>query len=666
MAKQYVSFFERHVEKFVAGACGTVLLGVTGLYLVTTPNTATLGGDVHGPGDMYARIQEQALNASERMKRAELKEKQTLPPVSEGLRPIQLAKLDPHIKTPFAHLGPAVPVVPGDVNTTREKIKLAAILPPSKPYVTAGRDYLYLPPPVIDTVGQKGPSASMDRDAPEIKSDHSWVTLAGVVNRKAQNAAFEANKYSFDRGILLVAGIEVRRQELLAGGEWSQPAIVEPYSEHVLKDARTVTLVKELDGSLIVTEDGKSLIEGYYNYLNQLETQVDILRPPFQGLLDPDRVVSWSVPRVLKTSWGDVDLTNFERWGVVFDETETTVPGRPPASPAPAGPGDDRALARQVRDDLAKAEQAIKDKQFEKLGLLLQPWMESTSIPVALQNQVKDLYKKNEVAIRQAIGAAARTQQQDELKLQVQLGPDLDPFWATDVSVVPGKTYRYSTRVLALNRYAGMASYLVDPQNAGQVILEGAWSEWSDPVHVRPSVYLLLTTALSDRENIRLSFSRWAGGVWEKTSQLLRVGQPLLLDRPDGRPSSLLLASAEDGRLYLDRKLNRQTGAVSLDASQVAAMVLIRGDGEAEEHFQPRDAEIDAQIRKEISDFQKRQQSRTDGGAGPTPRAGTPAASTRDPAARTPARSAPRRPAAPARGSSGGGGKSSGGRSSGS
>ena len=77
MAKQNVSFIERHLEKIVAGVAGAILLFALATNVVMSPHTAEVGDEVLGPASFYGEVAREAENARERLRGAK-------PPAGSG------------------------------------------------------------------------------------------------------------------------------------------------------------------------------------------------------------------------------------------------------------------------------------------------------------------------------------------------------------------------------------------------------------------------------------------------------------------------------------------------------------------------------------------------------------------------------------------------------
>ena len=135
MAKQNVTFIERHVEKIVVGVAGAALLAIAVLYLIGTPHQVEMDGTKLGPEEFYTKLRSQAERARNLMKNAE--PGQDAPedggaivvPDSDAQRsPYDYQNIPKELTETFAQLGPNVPEA--GRGRARGQIRLAEILPP--------------------------------------------------------------------------------------------------------------------------------------------------------------------------------------------------------------------------------------------------------------------------------------------------------------------------------------------------------------------------------------------------------------------------------------------------------------------------------------------------------------------------------------------------------
>jgi hypothetical protein len=607
MAKQHVSTIERHVEKIVLGLGGAVLAGVAFLYMVQSPNTVELGaGEPAGPGKLYLQIGEQAQAAANKAQRGGDPGIAPVPRFGGDLNPLQVAKLEPSFEVPISPIGVDVPPPPGTTRGPSQKIELAEVIAPSPPVLNTGRATAALPKVEYISVSRSGETTVDDSDKVLVPRDTFWVTLAGLVNREKQNEMFRAARYEPEQDVLVAAAIEVERQELLGDGRWSEPTLVLPYAQQVLRrDVQKVRVFSRKDGSYEVLEDALEVITGYRDLLSDFEAQADVLRPQFQTLLDQEQSWRWTVPKQLTAFGTKVDLTD-ERWGLYFLPDEEK--GRRPSD---RGGTDDRIAQRKALDDFEKAKLLLEQREYLEAGKILKEVMSSNVLRQNTMDEVEDVWDEYEEQILDAMNADADRQERAEKRLEQQFGPDYDPYWATDVSIEPGRTYRYRVRVLSLNRYAGMPNHLADPMMAGQVLLPGEWSEWSEPVAVLDSTYLLATQD-ADPNELQISLYEYKRNEWDTGRDKLSLGQELQVASAANTGKGVLVDFTATRSFPMQ---SRDRDGVYLAVIQpTTSVTVVDESGEVREQFQPLDSQVQDQLREVIREQKKKEKLASESG----------------------------------------------------
>ena len=388
-----------------------------------------------------------------------------------------------------------------------------------------------------------------------------------------------------------MAAVDFERQELLPNGTWSEPAVFENggYAAEILQDDRTTPVLKQPDGTFAVTPQGRELIQGYVNKLSTLEAQEAVLRPAFQALIG-EEMDEWKIPKQLKAGNATVDMTDLDTWNVYFASEDDDATG---------GPGgreqNESARRRKAMDDLKAAKDAIQANKWIEAQELLDAVLKNSDAPPPTTLDAEKLLKDNEARFQQAVIDAEKLAESKALKSDIQLGPDLDPYWVTDLNVSPGKTYRYRVRVAMVNRFAGQPSNLSSPQDAGKVLLEGQWSAWTDPITV-PKVQHILLTRLRDGK-AEFNVAKWERGEWDKGGRLpLEVGDTV--EPGDTSASTMVLAHIAEKRPFLSSQRSPD-GSEKVVEQEVEAALLVRLDGEIEEHLEPQDKEILSVISRE-------------------------------------------------------------------
>jgi len=565
MAKQNVTFVERHMEKIVVGVTGAALLAVVVLYVVGTPHSVEVQGEAVGPQQLYAKIRTAAEAARERMKRAQPEPPQpgggtalTLPPTDQT-SPYLAEKIPTEFPVPFAPISPSVP----DIQVTeRGKIRLAEILPPTDVRVSTGMAYAKLPSPVTAT------SANVSRrdEAGAITADVQWVVVAAAISRKAQREKFNEAQYAVDRQAMMVARVEAERQERLPDGRWSDPVIVTGYSDIVVPVLRSIQLVPTDSGELVVADQS---IPEYRRLLDSSQSQAAILRPPFQKYLDVP--ILWQVPPEVSAGTDTVvKLADFE----AIVEEPADQKGRGPGA---AGVPGAAAPAANPQQRLREVEDLIKNEKYLEAEEILRTLEAAADVPQLLKNRVQATLRQIQPDVDRARLEATR---QERIAAAIKdFGPDAEPAWLTDVSVQSGRSYRYRIRLLAFNPYVGFVQQLQNPEDAGKVVVEGQWSEWSEPIHVRPTMCVFYNSYREDSGTAKLEVKNWSTGVWQTGIAEMRVGDKLAFaqGRQEFNYDYALVAGVVPKMTYPDRAELR--GQVSYRDKPASAVALITADG---------------------------------------------------------------------------------------
>lgn len=622
MAKQNVTFIERHLEKLVLGVAVGVLLAVVFLYFVQTPHAVDVSGQKQGPENFYASFRSEADLALQRIRSAGNKEAEAgegqikLPDMMAQLRPYEWAKLPREFSVPFVPPAPPIPEVTGTLSP--DKVKLARILPLAQPVLTTGRAFVGLPQTEEIEPGSSSASPTALTPIPE---DHHWVAVFSSIPRKEQREVFEKARYLSNLLTVIVADLQAERQTMLPNGEWSEPELVEGYTQRKVIIRETVPLYEQDDGSLAIVDSDKSYIEALDHELRNEQMQEQIQRPSFQDLLDK-YAYHWEAPRQLPNL--QVSLEDYgimypvdekqkklaPRAGDRLDAQPTRRAGRTargaegragnaprnstglrgtqkePEAPGIGKTGGRAEVVRLLRD----AKKAIADEEFLTAEELLNQIAGQPDANTGQKQEAQTLL----TSIRQQVAQARRNEEIKQLQQQQGgpdeiLGEDLDPCWITDTLVAPGKTYRYRVRMRVLNQYAGYANRLEDPNDAGKVIIAGEWSPWSDPIETRP-VQHLFVTKMGENKAVVLELREWDKGEWKAPLLNQRgVGQPLAFG--NGEQATVypaVLASVQEQRNYLERTVNRD-GMVSYREKPTITALLIKPNGEIEERIAEQD-----------------------------------------------------------------------------
>lgn len=566
MAKQNVGFGERHLEKFVVGVAGAVLAAMAFLFVLQDPYSVEVSGETLGPTSFYPRLDEQATQKLASLKNASGEGDSTDPPWKP---PQQKSGSSTELPVVFASVHPPVPQIDTGLGQ-RGQLELVRILPPGKPAATMGRAYAVLPEPqvkVLDT-RQPQPTPPPDSTLEQPKSVH-WAAVFASVPRSAQQQAFLAADYTYDRSLLVVTSVEAERQRMLPGGEWAPPeAVRRTFSTVVLAGKRTVELTR-LNGTPEIDPAEHQFISMFRQ--EAMTNQREILRPPLQAALPPEFQLEWTVPAAMP------DGTKFD-WGQDYGvgipiEGETT----PREGAAP--PRFDYRKAKAEIDDLIAKSEFIKADQKVQDAL-----REGPNLPVNQKKELDELALQLQPKVQQQALQIEQERTRRQAIEQATLGASTDLLWLNDLSVVPGETYRYRVRLLVFNPHAGLIRKLKNPEDAAKIVLAGDWSGWSDPVLLKPDRYLFCLGA--DGGQVKTELQQWAQGAWDKTNQTISLGQVLKFDdKLKEFTYGAVAAIIEPTASFEERSFDARRGIRYRDPRDTSSVILVRDDGQVEEHL---------------------------------------------------------------------------------
>ncbi|HOW73451.1 MAG TPA: hypothetical protein PKY77_22860 [Phycisphaerae bacterium] len=654
MAKQNVTFIERHVEKIVLGLTGAVVLATAAMYVVGTPHSTSVSGEDCTPKTLIGKIAEQTEQTRQKVKNARLTdagEQTTVTALKGDLSTYDANGISKEIVVPIVPPGIAIPRTDREIDHAG-KIHLATVMPPRSLVGFSGRASARLAAPEAVDVSRMTGALQLAPTGGSgtiigITRDIFWATLFASVHFAEQRELFRQAKYEAARQDLIIARVEAERAMLLPTGEWGEPEVVKGYSPFVLTAPETVPL-HDADGTLAIQQTDGDTIVAYRMALEQVQSQEQILRPAFFENFADERY-GWRLPKSLPGL--ELDLVQFVgdsagmagarrplggfggpegmggfgpgpigRRGVP-EGAGRRGPGPgldlpPPGGRGPAGgarrpEGGPESRGPSVRAELAKAIKEAKEDidkkkyleadeklqgltQYASSGELNRTQLEEISkLLKEIQPEVEKLLIEKQNQERLAAGSTNRVR-------------DIELLWFNDVSVTPGQTYRYRLRLVVFNQYIGQAAKLIDAQDAGKVVVRGQWSSWSEPIQIKPALYLFLTSVTDDGRKAKVALREWFRGDLKGGTADKEIGELVAL-RADRRDLSYdaILAGMEPKRSAWLRNESTE-GKLTFTERQGGAAVLITTSGEVEERFAPVDARKSGQLDKEYKEEKAR------------------------------------------------------------
>jgi len=599
MAKQNVSTIERHVEKPVLGLAALVLLAMAYLYGLRTPYTVDLDGEAVGAAEFYRRVAQAADNVVQRMKQAS----------AENLEPPRLpvtartARVPTDMPVTFAALQPGVP----EIERVRLAGKLRLVMPPAPtpPLVTTGRAYTRLPPEPDTGASLENIGSGATVPDTVLNRDHSWVTVFSSFDRAKVRDEYVQAAYGPEAQAVLVAEVQLQRQRLLPSGAWQEePEPVRTFARQLVDPrSRTVPVTPDPEDptQFLVTEDYQKVIDEIRQALSSSTSQSLVVRPAIQKYLT--QPLDWTAPESLPPF--GLDPMDF---GVIMPDLQAEAAGRT-RKPAEPGARPARAGRQQAADDLRAADEAFRRQDYLEVNRLLEAVLANADATATDRDRAEKMLEELRGRIDQAQRLAA---EQRTATLQELLGPEKDMIWAIDLTVAPGQTYRYRMRLMMFNNYAGKVARLETPQDAGQVLLAGEWSAWSDPITVRPTQYLWFTGVGASPDIAKVELRQWSQGTWRQGAGDVQVGRPVTVKPRSGADLTYdgVVLAIDPARPYRERTEAAAGANVKYaDPRMSPALILMKSDGQTEERLALADAAERRAVIAAIRDEEKRRET---------------------------------------------------------
>lgn len=598
MAKQHVSPIERHLDKAILAVAGLVLLWVVFSYLIMSPNQAEYGGEALGPGELYSRMESEARSKLMELQNTGPEEEvveDTQGPIDDPSKKRSPIDTDPKLKPTFAtaFVPPGI-TVPDIEETLSGDVILASILPLRKPLLTQGKALVDLPAPQPTRVGAPEGAADRDQATTAFPPERRWVTLWTFLNRKAQRDLFEKAGYDFARQKIMVARVDLERQEMRPDGTWGEPQLVQPYDPAPIIGFKRELSVLNTGGTASVSEADLRHIEEIRRLIEEREGQHMVLRPEFQAFLQTADW-RWQPPQELT---GDKNLV-WQKYGVrLYDLTDDALKNY--AKPVNTGAATGRTY---YLDALKQAKEFLEKKEYLKAYEELNKFEGATDAG-NYARQADELRAKHQQDFQRAIQQHEQDLARQATALEVYYGDDVDPVWINDLAVEPGKRYRYRVRPVLLNSYAGLPAFLKNAQDGGKVLLEGDWSAWSADILVQPDTYMFFTGADEQLRSATVYLHQWSAGLWQNTNGTFGIGDRIKAERGNvSYEYDGVVADLEFGRAFSKR--DERSGTVSYQETQTPALTLVSAVGRVEERL----AEQDNTERGRLRDQLKREET---------------------------------------------------------
>ncbi len=511
MAKQLVNPFERHVEKLVLAIAGLMLVGVMWRYVFSSPNKIQLGSEPATPGVVDTRLAQKANEILERIRTAKPTTAEHEPKFEQfvqSLTPLKALEL-PLVSA----MGPEMPLVDSpDVPTGGAK--LVEIPAPQKIFFTQGRNTLVTSSP------QGG----------DVRTPVDWVMLSFPIDVKAiselQRKAWGATQLA-----VIFAPPEVQRRMMKSDGSWSDSdwQTVATSPSFKMPTPPTIRLT-ESNGKVVANKDDQKAAQKYQEDIADPKIQLQILRP-LPPVFTKDES-PWKFPIV--SSYENVVkmdqefLTPNNPAAPIEDRYGGTPTDTGKAKPEPTTPA--QVLNKELEDARAQMELGRQRWSPNEVTLAYNRALEVSSAKEAsadLKAKAQKLMKEAEQLVvdikhnPKGPGGLVGGPKSGETVVKAREKMPIQEIWAFDAgvdSIANGATYQFRVRARVLNRLAGVPESFAKPTDAQTIIVAGAWSEPTEPIHIPESSWFFVTREDKPKREIYAEFFRWYDGVWVKSN----------------------------------------------------------------------------------------------------------------------------------------------------
>jgi hypothetical protein len=515
-----ITVWEQHVEKIALGVAALVLIGFAAMQFLGNPNEVKKGAVTFTPENVDEKLKEKAESIQRRLA-------PTAPPeinlgdsisthadeYSQSLvgsiapKPA-LAQVWPALAPPIGELMHAVsayhvPKVPAPTNIAAQQYADALV----DEVVTQQTD-----------LAAKFPAKPYDIIWSTVFADFSIADLkkelaAGDPSSGPEGPRPIPSKWFNDRVAIL--DIVVQRQEQKPDGTWSGETELEPIPGQATLRPRLAEQLQMKDREEILelladpVEHAKVYQPDFYDTRNnswhprveqaEAEVAVDAAEDP---KADEIRRLKKSISREQKK----VDSMSAQVTALGGPCEDTDKP-KPPAGGDDGAGGDKPPGGRGFGfggSGAGRVQPGKSEEDRKKCIKLTKTLRELEKRLASYQAQLKELQPDAVVEEKPAEEASIDANAVDSILV-----------WGHDITVEPGKTYRYRVAVRVYNPFFAKRNNLVESQKAlaDDFAMSSAMSEWSQPIAISPPLRLFLTNATPPRTQAGLPMAAGVGGL---------------------------------------------------------------------------------------------------------------------------------------------------------
>jgi hypothetical protein len=533
MAKKSGNFLEQNIDKMVLVLVGIIGLAILAMMVVRSPNTMTIDKNSYGPADI-----DQAVS----YKTSALTEK-----LSGPVQPRAYTGKFNDFKSAYA----VTVNVPQDIRFPLPAPLDEKRLPPVGPYREPKIGQLSKSVIVGVVSGVADVPLGQAMDSGTEPGDVDLVTVQCSFNLSAifteMQASF-ANEADLQEPVF--AAVELQRQEMNEDGTWP---------------AETWLTVKRIKpdryGDILDVEQMKSKSVSEAESLRAQLTsdiQITVLRP--DGYIFRSRVERWLPPELEEERQKLKSKTTMP--GSPGDGTIGTQPSAPtkPQRPTRTGgsggpgteadpfnralPGGEMGAGRQPKPGVTPKPQPVNPRTGPGGGAV------GSGMPGAMPGDSGATPEAKLETLMKPASIMDKKQQQA-------------PFWASDDSVQPGKTYRYRVRLGLLNPIAGRGRSTTDPTLADKFLFWSDFSSVTQPVEISARTYLFATKYNEASGAVTIEVAKYQMARWEKKLYDVKPGEMI------GRLEKMPPAVDSSGNSTPVPDVDFATGMIIIDVETV-------------------------------------------------------------------------------------------------
>jgi hypothetical protein len=496
-----VNPFEQHVEKIVLVSVSAVLLVVVALQFLVAPNQIKIQGSsaTVEPGPAFRDVEQKAKALSAIMERSELTG--VLPAEQQydlvnQLRKVREAPIAP---ARIAALGPVMSIegVSGSgAVTLAERVNPVAVPAPAGLLAAAHRGTISPTEPLgIPALKPLIPAEQpFDKASVSVECVFDGSALRSALTSPGQAPEVKAIPASWWRDSVEILNVRLERQELRPDGSWSEPSVVPaaPGKFDLTEQLRSVKSPVELADAVFEARSAADDIcrPAFYSQVAgpewrpPTERTASTFSPEIQGEIKRNLDAMRSHDRrlePLRQERANITAATVRQAGGDGRNTGGgggKGAGGGQAQPTTGNSGRTFATEEQKQQALKNIEKRIADVEAERqktVDALKARGLDEAGVPLPVAPEAPENVK-----------VAKPLLDDPAVKL-----------WSHDMTITPGKTYRYRASVGINNPMFARTSALIEEQRplAAAPVTYSVPSQWSDPVEVLPDQFYFLTSA---------------------------------------------------------------------------------------------------------------------------------------------------------------------------